>query len=246
MGLGTLINVALIVAGGLLGLLFSSRITDNLQESLLKVCGVAVIFTGVAGTLEKMLVVEINSAGGVGTVTLSTQGTLMMVASLALGSIIGEACDIDGRFEGLGIWLRDRFAGSGDTRFVDAFVTASLTVSIGAMAIMGAIQDGLSGDWSTLALKGSIDCVIICAMSASMGKGCVFAALPVGVFQGLVTLLAHFIEPVMTEAALSNLSLVGNILIFCIGVNLIWPHTFKPANMLPAVVIAVVMAFLPI
>lgn len=245
MGLGTLINVLLIIAGGLVGLLFSSHISDALQESLLKVCGAAVVFTGIAGTLEEMLVASVDSAGGMTAVTLSTRGTLMMVASLALGTILGEICDIDGRFESLGVWLRDRFAGSGDTRFVDAFVSASLTVSIGAMAIMGAIQDGISGDWSTLALKGSIDCVIICAMSASMGKGCVFAALPVGVFQGLVTLLAHFLQPIMTEAALSNLSLVGNILIFCIGVNLVWPRTFKPANMLPAVVIAVVMAFLP-
>lgn len=245
MGLGTLINVLCIVGGGLLGLLFSSHITDALQESLLKVCGAAVIFTGIAGTLENMLVATVDSTGGVSAVSLSTQGTLTMVASLALGTIIGEACDIDGRFEDLGVWLRDRFAGSGDTRFVDAFVTASLTVSIGAMAIMGAIQDGISGDWSVLALKGSIDAVIICAMAASMGKGAVFAALPVGVFQGLVTILAHFIEPIMTTAALSNLGLVGNILIFCIGVNLIWPKTFKPANMLPAVVIAIAMAFLP-
>lgn len=242
MGLGTLINVLCIVGGGLLGLLFSSRIDDKLQEALLKVCGVAVIFTGIAGTLEKMLVA---TAAADGTIALSTQGTLMMVASLALGTIIGEACDIDGRFEDLGVWLRDRFAGSGDTRFVDAFVTASLTVSIGAMAIMGALQDGLTGDWSTLALKGSIDAVIICAMAASMGKGAVFAALPVGVFQGLVTVLAHFLQPIMTDVALSNLSLVGNILIFCIGINLVWPHTFKPANMLPAVVIAVIVAFLP-
>lgn len=242
MGLGTLINVACIVGGGLLGLLFSSHIDEKLQNSLLKVCGVAVIFTGVGGTLERMLVASVDSAGAI---AFFTQGTLMMVVSLALGTIIGEVCDIDGCFESLGVWLRDRFAGSGDTRFVDAFVTASLTVSIGAMAIMGAIQDGISGDWSTLALKGSIDCVIICAMAASMGKGAVFSALPVAVFQGLVTALAHLIQPIMTEAALSNLGLVGNILIFCIGVNLVWPRTFKPANMLPAVVIAVIWAFLP-
>lgn len=246
MGLGTLINVFCIVGGGLLGLLFSPRITDKLQESLLKVCGVAVIFTGIAGTLQNMLVATVDSTGGASAISLSAQGTLMMVVSLALGTIIGEACDIDGRFESLGTWLRDRFAGSGDTRFVDAFVTASLTVSIGAMAIMGAFQDGISGDWSTLALKGSIDAVIICAMAASMGKGAVFAALPVGVFQGLITILAHFLEPIMTAAALSNLGLVGNMLIFCIGVNLVWPRTFKPANMLPAVVIAIAMAFLPL
>ena len=126
---------------------------------------------------------------------------------------------------------------------MDGFVTASLTVCIGAMAIVGSIQDGLTGDYSTLALKGVMDAIIVCAMAASMGKGCIFSALPVGVFQGCVTALATLLQPVMTEAALANLSLVGSVLIFCVGVNLIWPRTFKPANMLPAVVIAAVVAF---
>ena len=111
------------------------------------------------------------------------------------------------------------------------------------MAIVGSIQDGILGDWSTLALKGALDCVIVCAMAASLGKGCIFSALPVGIFQGTITLMARFIQPIMTEAALVDLSLVGSMLIFCVGVNLIWEHTFKPANMLPAVVVAVVCAF---
>lgn len=122
-------------------------------------------------------------------------------------------------------------------------MTASLTVCIGAMAIVGAIQDGLTGDYTTLMLKGAIDAVIVCAMTASMGKGCIFAALPVGAWQGLVTAASTLLQPVMTQAALDNLGLVGSILIFCVGVNLIWPRTFKPANMLPAVVVAVACAF---
>lgn len=105
---------------------------------------------------------------------------------------------------------------------MDAFVTASLTVSIGAMAIVGAIQDGISGDYSTPALKAVLDMVIICVMSASMGKGCLFAAIPVGVLQGTVTLLAKAVQPIMTAQALSNLSLTGSILIFCVGINLLW------------------------
>ena len=126
---------------------------------------------------------------------------------------------------------------------MNAFVTASLTVCIGAMAIVGSIQDGLTGDWSTLALKGALDALIVCVMTASMGRGCIFSALPVGVFQGSITLLARLIQPLMTAEALANLSLVGSILIFCVGVNLIWEKTFKTANMLPAVVFAVVLAF---
>ena len=168
----------------------------------------------------------------------------MMVACLAVGTVLGEALDLDVRFEDLGIWLREKTGSSGDARFVDGFVTASLTVSIGAMAIVGSIQDGLAGDYSTLMLKGALDAIIVCAMAASMGRGCLFSALPVGVLQGSMTAFATLLHPIMTEAALANLSLVGSMLVFCVGVNLIWPRTFKPANMLPSVVIAVVYALI--
>ena len=239
-GLGTLINVACIIGGGLVGLVASSLVTERLQDALMKSCGACLMFVGIAGALEKMLTGLVATDG---TVALSTAGSMALVASMAIGTVLGEAADLDGRFEELGTWLRDKTGSSGDARFVDGFVTASLTVCIGAMAIVGSIQDGLTGDYSTLALKGVMDAIIVCAMAASMGKGCIFSALPVGVFQGCVTALATLLQPVMTEAALANLSLVGSVLIFCVGVNLIWPRTFKPANMLPAVVIAAVVAF---
>ena len=158
--------------------------------------------------------------------------------------LLHEACGygLDDRFEQLGIWLKRKTGSDNDASFVNGFVSTSLTVGIGAMAIVGSIQDGILGDWSTLALKGALDAVIVCVMSASLGRGCVFSALPVAVIQGSITLLALPLRPIMTEAALANLSLVGSMLIFCVGVNLIWEKTFKPANMLPAVVIAVVWA----
>lgn len=239
-GLGTIINVCCIVAGGLVGLVGKRFISQRLQDALLKACGLSVIFLGLGGTLEKMLTV---AAAADGSVALSSGGTMMILVSLAAGSAIGEAIDLDARFEALGNWLREKTGSSGDATFVDGFVTASLTVCIGAMAIVGSIQDGISGDYTTLALKGAIDAVCICAMAASMGKGVVFSALPVGAWQGLVTATSTLLQPVMTRAALDNLSLVGSILIFCVGVNLIWPRTFKPANMLPAVFIAAAWAF---
>ena len=232
-GLGTLINVACIIGGGLVGLVASSFVTKRLQDALMKSCGACVMFVGMAGALEKMLTA---SATADGSITLGSTGSMVLVGSMAVGAAIGEALDIDGRFEGLGTWLRDRTGSQGDSSFVDGFVTTSLTVCIGAMAIVGSIQDGLTGDWSMLALKGVMDAI--------MGRGCVFAALPVGVFQGLMTALATLLQPIITNAALANLSLVGSVLIFCVGVNLIWPHTFKPANMLPAVAIAAVAAYL--
>ena len=114
------------------------------------------------------------------------------------------------------------------------------------MAIVGAIQDGLEGDYSILATKAILDLIIIMVMTASMGKGCLFSAIPVAVLQGGVTLLAGLLRPVMTEAALSNISLVGSVLIFCVGINLVWGKKVRVANLLPAVVLAVIAAFLPI
>lgn len=122
-------------------------------------------------------------------------------------------------------------------------MTASLTVAVGAMSIVGAIQDGIAGDWSTLALKGAIDALLICTMTASMGRGCIFSAIPVLVFQGAITLLARLLQPIMTATAVANLSTVGSILIFCVGVNLIWGTKFRVANMLPALIVAVAAAF---
>lgn len=234
-GLGTIINVALIIAGGIIGMVGGRIFTPKVQDTLTKATGVSVLFVGLSGALENMLTIEDGA--------LVSGGSMMIVGSFAAGSLIGELIDLDRRFEDLGEWLKHASGNEGDNAFVTGFVTASLTVCIGAMAIVGAIQDGISGDWSTLALKGALDCLIVCVMTASMGRGCIFSALPVGIFQGAITLLARLIQPIMTTAALANLSLVGSILIFCVGVNLIWERTFKPANMLPAVVVAVALAF---
>ena len=164
---------------------------------------------------------------------------------LALGTILGELCKIERGFERFGEWLKKKTGNSGDKQFVNAFVTASLTVCIGAMAIVGAIQDGIKGDFSTLAVKSVLDLIIIAVMTSSLGKGCVFSAIPVFVFEGLITLLARLISPLMTELAIVYLSLVGSILIFCVGVNLVWGKKFRVANMLPSVVFAVIAAYLP-
>lgn len=234
-GLGTVINVAAIVAGGGIGLIFSRAISARYQETLMQAIGVCVIFVGISGAVQEMMTVTSDG--------LESGGTMMIVVSYAIGSLLGEWINLEQRIEQFGKWLKVKTGNAREKQFVDAFVTASLTVSIGAMAVVGSIQDGLSGDHSTLALKAVLDMVIVCVMSASMGKGCIFAAIPVGVLQGTVTLLARVIQPVMTEAALSNLSLTGSILIFCVGINLLWEKKLKVANMLPSIVIAVFCAF---
>ncbi len=114
------------------------------------------------------------------------------------------------------------------------------------MAIVGAIQDGIKGDFSTLAVKSVLDLIIIALMTSSLGKGCAFATIPIFIFEGLITLLARLISPLMTELAIAYLSLVGSILIFCVGVNLVWGKKFRVANMLPTVLLAVLAAYLPL
>lgn len=234
-GLGTILNVAAIVAGGLIGLVFSRAISARYQQTLMQAIGVCVIFVGIGGAVQQMMTVTADG--------MQSGGTMMVVISYAVGSLLGEWIDLERRMEQFGTWLKVKTGNAREKQFVDAFVTASLTVCIGAMAIVGAIQDGLSGDHSTLALKAMLDMVIICVMSASMGKGCLFAAIPVGILQGAVTLLARAIQPLMTEAALANLSLTGSILIFCVGINLLWEKKLKVANMLPSIVVAVILAF---
>ena len=164
----------------------------------------------------------------------------------AIGAFVGELLDIEGGFESFGEWLKVKSGNAKDKGFVNAFVTASLTVCIGAMAIVGSLEDGLTGDYSILATKAVLDLIIIMVMSCSLGKGAVFSAIPVAVLQGSITALAGLLRPVMTTAALNNLSLVGNVLIFCVGMNLVWDKRVKVANLLPAIVVAVIAAFLPV
>jgi len=236
-GLGTIINSAAIVAGGLIGHFTGKLFRQEQQDSLNKACGISVLFIGIAGALEGMLSIK---DGG-----LASGKAMLVVLCLALGTIIGELIGIEKGFERFGEWIKRKTGNSSDKGFVNAFVTASLTVCIGAMAIVGAIRDGILNDYSTLAVKSVLDFVIIAVMTSSMGKGCAFSAIPVFLFEGTITVLARLISPIMTELAISYLSLVGSILIFCVGLNLVWGKKVRVANMLPAVVLAVAAAYLP-
>lgn len=235
-GLGTIINVTAIVAGGIVGLIGGKWLSERCQETLIRSMGICVMVVGFAGALEQMLTVE----GG----KLTSGGTMMLVISMALGGLFGEILDLDKRMEGFGRWLREKSGNGKDHQFLDAFITATMTVCIGAMAIVGAVEDGIHGNYTILAAKALMDFVIILVMASSMGKGCIFSAIPVGLFQGSVTILARLVEPLLTVTALSNLSLVGSVLIFCVGVNLIWKNTIRVANLLPALIVAVAYALL--
>lgn len=234
-GLGTIINAFAVILGGMLGILGKRFLKERYQDTIIKSTGFSVIFLGAAGTLSKML---IPSDGG-----LTVSGSMTLILSLALGALVGEIIDIDALFEHFGDWLKHKTGSDGDNQFTNGFVSASLTVSIGAMGIMGSIQDGIYGDHSTLIAKAILDFIIVMIMASSMGKGCVFSFLPIALIQGSMTALAAVLSGFVTDAMLTNLSLVGNILIFCVGVNLVWPKTIKVANLLPALIFAIAATY---
>ncbi len=219
-GGGTVINVVAIIFGGLAGLFGGKFLTERIQQTLQMSCATAVIFIGLKGTLENY-------------------DTMLLIAGLIGGGLIGEIVNIDGAFEKFGVWLRAKSGNDGDSKFVDGFVTASLTVCIGAMAVIGAINDRLLHDQTILIAKAALDLIIILVMTASLGKGCVFSCVSVGIFQGAITIFAGFLEPVMTEVALKNLSGVGSALIFCVGINLMFGNKIRVANLLPALIVAI-------
>ena len=218
-GLGTIINCSAIIIAGIAGMFFGNHLKESMQNTLMKADGVAVIFIGIAGGLSKMLVIKSGS--------IETTGTMMMIISLSFGAVIGELLDLDGKMTHFGEWLK-------------------IKTGIGAMAVVGAIEDGVHGNHSILFAKAILDFVIILVMSATLGKGCLFAFVPVGLFQGIITLLSSMISPYITASAMSALSFIGSILIFCVGVNLVLDTKIRVANLLPALIVACICTVFPL
>ena len=235
-GLGTIINAAAIILGALSGMIGGKWLNERIQQTITRSTGICVMFIGIAGVMEKML--NITDDG------LSAGGTTMFIISIALGGLIGEIINVDALMERFGGWLKIKSGNAKDDRFLDAFITSTMTVCIGAMAIVGSVRDGIYGDYSILAAKALLDFIIILVMASSMGIGCMFSAIPVVIFQGSVTLLSRLIEPLLTDAALANISMVGSALIFCVGINLVWSKTIRVANLLPSLIIAAAYALI--
>ena len=176
-GLGTIINSAAIVVGGIFGLLFGKFMKERVQDTLLKACGVCVLFIGIAGAMEGMLKISGSS--------LLSGRSMFIVASIALGAVVGEILNIERGFERFGEWLKVKTGNAKDKGFVNGFVTASLTVCIGAMAVIGAIRDGISGDYSILVTKAILDTIIIMVMTCSLGRAAYFRRFPFSFFREL-------------------------------------------------------------
>ena len=230
-GLGTIVNVLAVLGGGAIGLFLRGGMNPRYQEAIVRIMGLSTIFIGAAGTLEHMLFVENGALTG-----LPIKETLIMILSMALGTFVGEVLDFDGKLEKFGAWLKEKATRGDDSKFIEGFVTASLTVCIGAMAIVGSIQDGLSGDPSTLFTKSILDFIILIIYASTYGKGALFSAIPVAILQGGVTICAGLLQPIFSPVVIANLSFLGNMMIFCVGCNLAFQAKFRVANMLPALV----------
>lgn len=232
-GLGTLVNMAAIIAGATIGIIIRGRLRQRFQDTIMKALGLAVIFIGISGTLQGIFRVEQEG--------LQTENIMLMVVSLAIGAFAGELIDIEARLDSLGERIKKALKVKGDKgrNFVEGFVNSSLLFCIGAMAIIGSINDGLTGDATTLYAKGFIDGTVAIFFSSALGLGVFFSIIPLGIYQGGITLLAKYIEPFLNDRLIGNISFIGSILIFGIGINMIFGKKIKCGNLLPAVLVPI-------
>ena len=224
---GTIINAAAIAVGGLIGLLFQKAIKPSYERSLNKALGVAVLVLGFNGIVGTMFTV--NESGG-----LVSSGELLLIISLVLGTLFGEVLRLDERIGGLSAFVEKKLHLSG---FAQSFVNGTLIYCVGAMAIIGALNDGLRGDASVLYLKSVLDGVSSVVLAATLGPGVIFAAIPVFFYQGAISLLAGMLEPLLTGALMTQICAIGYCLVLCIGINFIMDAKIKTANLLPALLV---------
>ena len=227
---GTLVNVLLIVAGSLVGLIFRSRIKQKMTDALISVMGLAVLVTGISGAVK-------------------TNDLLCMIVSLALGTFAGECLNIEAKLERFGGFLHKifkRFDKKNESRFTEGFVSATLLFCVGAMAVMGSLEAGINHNYGILFSKGIIDGVTSVAFAAAMGIGVMFSALTVGLYQGGLTLLSVWAAPFLSPETVLEMSAAGSVVIIGIAVNMLGlsKEKLRVGNMLPAIFIPLV--YLPL
>ena len=223
--LGTLVNAAAIVAGGMIGLFFRTGIGPRYEESIRMALGLAVALVGAKGAI------------------LAESELLVLIFSLVIGTVIGEWLDIEGRLEYFGKWLQKHMPSGkngSNACFGRAFVNATLLFCVGSMAIVGSLESGLSGNHQTLFAKASLDGLIAVVFASSQGPGVLLSALPVLLYQGSLTMAATLLKPLLTAVTVANMSAVGGLLIVVIGINLLGITKIRVGNMLPAIFLPLV------
>ena len=231
-GLGTIVNVIAIVVGSLLGLLLKNGIPERYKTTIMQALGLAVMVIGLSGALQGMYVITSSD-------NLDRQYIMTMILSLVIGALVGEFLQIEDKLEAFGLFMEKKFAKKGN--FAEGFVMASLLYCVGSMAILGSLEDGLLHKPDTLYVKSMLDGIGSIVFSSSLGIGVMFSSISVAIYQGSITLLAGFLKPIMTDLMITQISLVGNVLIFAIGINLLDIKKIKVGNLLPAVFIPLVI-----
>ena len=222
---GTLINTAAVIAGGCIGLGVKKGLPEKIDHAVTQMLGLATCVIGMNGLLSTMLTADPATGA------ISSSGELLLLVSLAAGAVLGELLDIDGRLERLGGRVEKRLGASGFSR---GFISASLLFCVGAMTIVGSLQDGLTGDYRVLLIKSSLDFIAAIVLGASLGMGVPFAALTVLFYQGALTLLAGALQNVLVGDLLNEICMVGYAVVICIGINFFGVVKIKTANLLPA------------
>ncbi|NLV98397.1 MAG: DUF554 domain-containing protein [Clostridiaceae bacterium] len=233
-GIGTIVNTLAVVAGGGAGLLLRSGIRDRCKEILIQALGVSTIFIGVSGALRGIFIVDGS--------LLDTRNTLLMILCLVLGALLGEWINIDLLMQRLGNFLKSKVrVKDQENTFAEGFVTTTIIICTGAMAIVGSFQDALLGDPSMLYAKSALDGVVAAILASTYGVGVLFSAIVLLVYQGSLTLLAAWIKPILSDLMLFNISFIGSVLVFLIGVNMLFEKRIRIANFLPSVIFAAIL-----
>ena len=224
--IGTIINTVLILVGSGLGLLLRKGIPERLKVTVMLAMGLSVVLIGGSGAIK-------------------TANTMCVVVSMAVGSLLGSALNIEKHLDDLGKLAERKLGGSGAEGSISkGFVTASLVFCVGAMAIVGAIDSGINNNHTTLITKGIIDGISAIIFTSTLGIGVALSAVAVFVYQGLIALLATWVAPILTDAVVNEMSAVGGLLIIGIGLNLIYDKHIPVGNMLPAIFVPLI--YLPV
>jgi len=216
---GALINAAAILLGGAIGLLFKGKIPKSISGSITRVLGLCVCIIGISSAIEGDL--------------------MLLVVSLLLGAITGEFIDIDKRMNNLGLYLQKKLSPKdAESRFAEGFVTTSLLYCVGAMAVVGSIESGLTNDYSTIVTKSILDGVASMVFASYLGFGVLFSALPVFIYQGSIEVFAGYLQDVLTGSLVTQISAAGGLMIMALGFNMALGAKIKVANLLPGLLFA--------
>jgi len=229
-GLGTIVNVAAILVGGLAGLVLKKYLPKRITGTVMQGVGLAVLIIGISGAL--------SSAFRIADDGISTDHILLMIISLAVGGLIGELIRIESRLDSFAKFCEKKLTKpSDDSTFTQGFVTATLVFCVGSMAIVGSMEDGINGNGDILFAKSTLDGISAMIFASTLGFGVLFSAVSVGVYQGIITVLAIFIAPYMSDTLVTQMSFVGSVLIVSIGLNMLQIAKIKTGNLLPAIFI---------